>query len=243
MNTVVHQRKMNPFIPLTFIMLLSLVACKEDSATQMLKVEGIEAEIAGSYPVVVTRNFPAPASKGMVRMAPDLHLGRNVFAAEASDRWLKMLEKLEPGKPRNTLPVLFAKSLLFADGETRLVVGQLQCSSQGDGSWSPSSTFSTVLYTIDISNSTKPAIIWEGRSALGTMQHSRIRRMLPENGSADEASVIHEEDLGERGVVRSVLVFKPSKDHSISMERRLSIEENPQGEDGGGHPATRPPSK
>lgn len=213
-----------------FAVLQSLVACKEDSAATVLKVEGIAAEIAGSYPVVVARNFPAPASKGMVRMSPDLRLGRNAFVAEASDSWLKMLEKFEPGKPMNTLPVLFAKSFVFADGKTRLAVGQLQCSLQGDGSWSPSSTFSCVLYSIDISTSTKPAIIWEGRSALGTLQHSRIMRILTKNASPDEASVILEEDLGERGVVRTVLVFKPSVGHSISMERRPPKAENPKGE-------------
>ena len=200
-------------------MLLSLVTCKQDSATHLMKAEGIEAEIAGSYPVVVTRNFPAPASEGMARLSPDLHLGRNAFAAEASDGWLKMLKKISAGSPKNTLPVIFAKSFVFADGKTRLAVGQLQCSLKADGSFSPSSTFSCVLYTIDISDSTNPAIIWEGNSALGTLQNSRIMRMAPENGPADEASLIHEEYLGEGRVVRTALVFKPTGDHTFSMER------------------------
>ena len=205
-------------------MLLSLVACKEDRATHSLKVEGIEAEIAGSDPVVVTRNFPAPASKGMVRMSPDLNLGRNAFAAEASDTWLKMLGGIEPGAPKNTLPVLFARSFVFGDGRTRLAVGQLQCGLEGDGSFSPGSTFSCVLYTIDISNPAKPAMIWKGRSALGTLQNSRIIRMAPENSPEDEASVIHEEILGEYRVVGTVLAFKASKDDTVSMERRPSRE-------------------
>ena len=185
----------------------------------MLKVEGIETDIAGSYPVVVTRNFPTGTSKGMVRMSPDLHLGRNAFVAEASDSWLKMMEKLEPDAPTNTLPVLFAKSLVFADGKTRLVVGQLECSLTGDGSFSPSSTFSCLLYTVDISNSTKPVILWKGNAALGTLQNSRIIRMVPENSSAYEASVILEDGLGESGVMRTVLVFKPAEGHTVSMER------------------------
>ena len=219
---------MKHLIPLTYAMLLCLVACKQDSGTQMLKVDGIEAEIAGSYPVVVTRNFPTGISKGMVRMSPDLNLGQNAFVAEASDSWLKMLEKLEPGEPKNTLPVLFAKSLVFADGKTRLVVGQLQCSLNGDGSFSPSSTFSCLLYTVDISNSTKPVILWKGHSALGTLQNSRIIRMVPDNSSTHEASVIHEDYLGESGVMRTVLVFKPSEGQTVSMERHPSNAEKPK---------------
>lgn len=225
-NTMKH------IIALIYAMLLLLVACKQDSGQRMPKVGGIDAEIAGSYPVVVTRNFPDGTSKGMVRMSPDLHLGQNAFAAEASDSWLNTLEKLEPGEPKNTLPVLFAKFSVFADGKTRLVVGQLQCSLNGDGSFSPSSTFSCLLYTLDISNSTNPVILWKGKSTLGTLQHSRIIRIVPDNSAANEASVIHEDYLGESSVLRTVFVFKPSEGLTVSMERRPSKAEKPKSEQG-----------
>lgn len=211
---------------MTYAMLLSMVACKQESGTHMLKDEGIEADIAGSYQVVVTRNFPTGTSKGMMRMSPNLHLGQNAFVSEVSDSWLKMLNKLQSGTPANNLPVLFAKSFVFADGKTRLAVGQLECSMTGDGSFSPSSTFSCVLYTIDISSPTKPVIIWQGRSALGTLQNSRIVRMVDEVELLNEAKVILEEDHGGSRIVITDLLFKPSQGYSITMERSPAREAN-----------------
>lgn len=152
-------------------------------------------------------------------MSPDLQLGR-AYAAEASDRWLKLVQQLKPTSPKNTLPVLFAETFVFGDGKPQLVVGQLQCTMTGDGSFSPSAVFSCALYTIDISTPAKPTILWEGLSALGSLQNSRIVSIPQGTGAPNEATVTEEVMQSEERVVRTSLIFSPSNGHSIAMERK-----------------------
>jgi hypothetical protein len=116
--------------------------------------------------------------------------------------------------------VLFAEIFVFGDGKPQLVVGQLQCSMTGDGSFSPSAVFSCALYTIDISTPAKPAILWEGISALGSLQNSRIVSIPQGTGAPNEATVIEEVMQSEERVVRTSLIFSPSNGHSIAMERK-----------------------
>lgn len=198
-------------------MLLCLMGCKADSVAPALDAVGIASEISGSELVFVSRNFPGSPLGGMKQMSPDLHLGR-AFATEAPERWLKLIQQLKPASPKNTLPVLFAEIFVFGDGKPQLVVGQLQCTMTGDGSFSPSAVFSCTLYTIDISTPTKPTLLWEGLSALGTLQNSRIIRMLQESDAPNKATVTVEVMRSEE---RTSLIFSPSNGHSIAMERKF----------------------
>ena len=210
---------MKPHVLPILTMLLWLMGCKADSVAPALDTAGIASEISGSESVFVSRNFPASPLGGMKRMSPDLQLGR-AYATEASDRWMKLIQQLKPASPKNTLPVLFAETFVFGDGKPRLVVVQLQCTMTGDGSFSPSAVFSCALYTIDISTPAKPTLLWEGISALGTLQNSRIIRMAQGSDAPNVATVTEEVKESEERVVRTSLIFSPSDGNSIAMKRK-----------------------
>ncbi|OYU46346.1 MAG: hypothetical protein CFE44_02610 [Burkholderiales bacterium PBB4] len=93
-------------------MLLCLMGCKADRVAPAAATAGIASEISGLESVFISRNFPSSNLGGMKRMSPDLQLGR-AYAAEASDRWLKLVQQLKPTSPKNTLPVLFAETFVF----------------------------------------------------------------------------------------------------------------------------------
>jgi hypothetical protein len=211
--------EMKPHVLPILTLMLYLMGCKEDSVAPALDAVGIASEISGSESVFVSRNFPGSPLGGMKRMSPDLHLGR-AYATEASDRWLKLIQQLKPASPKNTLPVLFAEIIVFGDGKPQLVVGQLQCTMTGDGFFSPGAVFSCALYTIDISTPAKPVILWEGLSALGTLQNSRIVRIPQGSDAPNKVTVTEEVKESEERVVRTCLIFSPSDGYSIAMERK-----------------------